>query len=121
MIVYTWGDMFDTLGKILIFTEDSEKPAAIEALKTGLLPKFLAICEKQLAKNEGSNFIVGNDLTIADFVLACMTFNVLKNDMCPLSAALGPVLADYPKFSAYTGRLYTALKSHLDTRPKYFF
>ena len=121
MIVYTWGDLFDTIGKILIFTEESEKPAAIEALKTGLLPKFLAICEKQLNKVRGKKFIVGDDLTIADFVLACMTFNILKNDMCPLSAALGPVLVDYPNFSEYTGRLYTALQSHLDTRPKYFF
>ena len=99
MIVYTWGDVFDTLGKILIFTEDSEKPAAIEAFKTGLLPKFLAIAEKQLGKVTGSKFIVGDDLTIADFVLACLTFNVLKNDQCPLSAPLSPVLADYPKFS----------------------
>ena len=81
MIVYTWGDVFDTLGKILIFTAEDEKPAAIEALKTGLLPKFLAICEKQLEKvSSSSQFIVGNELTIADFVLACLTFNVLKND-----------------------------------------
>ena len=122
MIVYTWGDVFDTLGKIMIFTEDSEKPAAIYAFKTGLLPQFLALCEKQLEKNgKVQKYIVGEELTIADFVLACLTFNVLKNVKCPLSGPLGPVLDNYPKFSKYTNVLSITLQDHLSTRPNYFF
>ena len=121
MIVNTWGDLLDALLKIIFAPTEEQKSAAIYTLKNGQLPQFLAICEKQLGRVSGSKFIVGDDLTIADFVLACMTFNVLKNKMCALSYELGNVLNDYPKLNEYTGRLYTALQSHLDTRPKYIF
>ena len=101
---------------------EEEKSEQLEEVRNGILPKFLNICEKQLEKNgTDCKFIVGNDLTIADFVLTCLTFNVLKNEMCPLSAQLGPILSNYPKFVEYTGRLHTELANHLESRAGYFF
>ena len=62
------------------------------------------MCENELKKNEeGEKFVVGAELTIADFCLAALIFNILKNQKggSPFSALLEPVLADYPKFNAY--------------------
>ena len=79
----------------------------------------MTMCEKELEKNEeGEKFVIGAELTIADFCLAALVFNILKNQKggSPFSTLLEPVLAEYPKFTAYATNLGNVLKPHLSTR-----
>ena len=81
MIVDTFSDVFNAIAKILFFSDDLQKPNEMEAWKEGILRKFLTIVEGQLERNiMVSKFLVGESMTIADFAVACLVFNILKND-----------------------------------------
>ena len=120
-LVETWGEVFNAFGAILIDAtlSNEERQTKVEGVRDGILKKFLTMSEKELERNaEGENFVVGAEITIADFCLAALIFNILKNQKggSPFSAVLEPVLAEYPKFTAYATNLETVLKPHLSTR-----
>ena len=120
MIVETENEILSAFGKVLLFTADADKPAELEKLKNGALSNLLKICEKQISKDQ-TKFIAGEELTIADFALSALTFNILKNEMFPMKAALDDIWVEFPNFNAYTLRLKNALKEQLESRPKYPF
>ena len=94
----------------------------MEAWKEGILRKFLTIVEGQLERNiMVSKFLVGESMTIADFAVACLVFNILKNDQGPVSATASSILLEFPNFGAYTKRLEKELAKHLESREKKFF
>jgi hypothetical protein len=64
---------------------------------------------------------VSDKLTIADFVLASLISNILKNDISPFSAAFGPTLLEYPHFGAYSKRIISELNPVITARGKKFF
>ena len=117
MIVDTQSEVFDAAAKIVLFTPDEQKEAEIDKLCEGLLPKFLGILENQLSRNNGSQFLIGDEITIADFVVASFAFNMLKNDSCILSPKFVRCAMSFPVFGAYTIRLRSELSSHLNSRP----
>ena len=51
----------------------------MQKFKDGILRKLIVVCETQLERNVYSKYIVGSSITIADFALASLTFNILKN------------------------------------------
>ena len=117
MVVETENEILSGFGKVLLFTPDPDKPAALEKLKDGAVKNLLRICENRLLR-EQTKFIAGDNLTIADFSLAALVFNILKNEMFPMHAAVAPVLLEFPMFGAYTIRLQNALSKHLNAREK---
>ena len=121
MLVDTWSDVFNSIAKTLFFPPDEKKGEEMEAWKTGILAKYLTIIENQLASNAANKFICGNKMTIADFVLACLLFNIMKNEQSPVFQLCKPVLLEYPNFGAYSKRLESELSDHLNSRPKYPF
>ena len=122
MLCETYSDVFQAAAVICIFTADDQKPAKMEEFKEGILRKYLTIIEKQLEKNINvGKFVVGTKMSIADFCLACLTFNILKNENGPFQAALAPLLLEFPHYGAYSKRLHSELKEHLDSRPAYPF
>ena len=121
MIVETYGDAFNSIGKTLFFTAEDQKAEEMEAWKNGILTKLLKIVEKQLESNATNKFLVGHKMTIVDFSMACLLFNILKNEQGPLHALCSQMLLEYPYFGAYAKRLESELKSHLTARPKYVF
>ena len=82
-----------------------------------MLKKYLVMIEKQLETQATEKFIVGSSMTIADFAIAALVFNILKNNAGPFGAACSPMLLEYPHFGAYSKRLESELKNHLSTRP----
>ena len=102
MIVDTYTDAFNSIAKTLFFTPDEKKGEEMEAWKNGILTKFLVMVENQLSRNAANKFVVGNSLTIADLVLACLIFNIMKNEQGPLHQLCKPVLLEYPNFGAYS-------------------
>ena len=121
MLVDTWSDVFNSISKTLVFSPDEKKGEEMEAWKTGILTKYLTIIENQLASNAANKFITGNSLTIADFVLACLLFNIMKNEQSPVFQLCKPVLLEYPNFGAYSKRLESELSNYLNNREKYPF
>ena len=123
-IVATWSDVLEAFAPIILNTAATaeERSQAIDEVKEGILRKYLTIIEKQLEKNinEGK-FIVGTKMSIADFCMACLTFNILKNESGPFQAPLAPLLLEFPHYGAYSKRLHSELKEHLDSRPAYPF
>ena len=116
--------MLEAFAPIILNTAATaeERSQAIDEVKEGILRKYLTIIEKQLEKNinEGK-FIVGTKMSIADFCMACLTFNILKNESGPFQAPLAPLLLEFPHYGAYSKRLHSELKEHLDSRPAYPF
>merc|ERR1711957_103341 len=51
MIVETYDDLFTATAKALLFLPEEEKEAALEAIKDGIVTKFLAMCEKRFEHN----------------------------------------------------------------------
>ena len=52
-------------------------------------------------QGRNAKFIVGEELTIADFVLASVIFNIIDNLNSEFSDFLATKLDDFPRFNAY--------------------
>ena len=121
MVVESYGDTFNAAAKAALFSPEEEKQKNIEAVRDGIAKKLINMVEKRFERNNGQKFAAGDNLTIADFCMASFIFNMLKNEMSPLSTILGPLLDEFPRFAAYAQRLGAELSSHIDSRPKHFF
>ena len=72
------------LQKILFEQVEANKPAHIEAY-VSFAKKYHMIMEKNL-ENHGGKFAAGNQVTIADFVMASYIGNCVLNPAFPLYA-----------------------------------
>ena len=79
MILATYTECMDLCCKIYFKTRPEKQHAEIEALTSGFLLKFLNMCEIELSKNLGSFFLVGDQLSIADFAISAFFQNVIHN------------------------------------------
>ena len=85
--------------------------------RDGFLSQYLLICEQFLqVQGRNAKFIVGDELTIADFVLASVIFNIIDNPNSEFTFILAEKLDEFPRFNSYAERLRTELASHLDSR-----
>lgn len=93
----------------------------METFRDGLCSKFLRMLEKQCDDNQMEKFLVGDSLTIADFVAASFIFNILRNELSPLKPVLEPLMDQFPHFDGYSKRLKFELNKHLSKRaPAHF-
>ena len=81
---------------------DEEKGQKIVEIRDGLLRKFLNICEKQL-ESQGvlAKFLVGDNMTIADFVVSALFFNIIKNENGPFTQVLSQIIPEFPFLISY--------------------
>jgi len=102
----------------MFFTEDADtKEYEIEKFTDGILKKLVTICNNKIESNGMSyKWIVGNKISIADFALASLVFNIMKNENGPFYAASQELLLRNSFFGAYTKRLGNELSSHLSKR-----
>lgn len=119
MIFYSFADVFNAIGALITDTEssDEEKAAKAAEIRDGVLTKFFNVLKTQLEKNVANKYLVGTGMTIADFAVAALLFNLVTNDACPFSPALSPIMLSFPDVGAYQKRLHAALKDYLDSRP----
>ena len=88
----------------------------MQKFKDGILRKLIVVCETHLERNVYSKYIVGSSITIADFALASLTFNILKNEQSPFYTVVKDIFMEFPFFGAYTKRLQSELRRHLSSR-----
>ena len=83
MIVESFQDCLTEYGKIYHrspLDQSFNKEAEMIKFRDGFLNQYLTMCEKFLQiQGRNAKFIVGQELTIADFVLASVMFNIIDN------------------------------------------
>ena len=109
-------DFFTTYFKAC-FEKDEEKKKTFTENYIKWLPGWLTAIEKRLAGNSNPNFIVGDKLTIADFALAAVGFNVLLNEASPLYSQTLELILPHEALKAYATNQREIFKEHLAARP----
>ena len=111
-------DFLQSNNKWRFEADETRKAAAKETFLKTFLPKWIDAIEKRIASNSTQKFIVGDKITIADFALAAVTFNILLNELNPVFAEIQEVLKDSAVIDTYVASLQAELHDYLETRPK---
>ena len=82
-----------------------------------MLPIWVEAIEKRITAN-GGKFVAGDKITIADFAIASIAFNLLRNEANPHIAISLPLIKDHEVLRNYSHRLKEALSEHLTKRPQ---
>ena len=113
-IVDTFGDLMGHLAKIMFAPADADKmPLIFSYLE--FVKKFHMLVENNL-EHHGGRFAAGNQVTIADFVMASYVGNYLINTAFPASSEAMATVGDTPKFEAYMQTVQDEF-TYLKTRP----
>ena len=94
--------------------DDEEKKKQIGEIIGTKLTKFLGILEKRLKENSSQEFLVGNSLTIADFLQAAVYTGVYTNG--DRKEAFGPLIEKFPTLDAYYKGLVKLFDEYLSKR-----
>lgn len=95
---------------VLPFGDDLKLPVPIP---NNAIPKWIEFLEPYL--NDGE-FLCGEKLTIADFVIGGLYTNTITNEKSGGKEKWSDLLKKYPKFEAYGERFAEANKMYLTTR-----
>ena len=98
------------------FESNEEKKAIFKENWLKNLPIWVAAIEKRLEAN-GGKYIAGDKITIADFALGAVAFNLLLNEANPHYAETMPFIKDHELLKKYANGLKEDLGAHLSTRP----
>ena len=110
----TFADQVGALGKFAFAPADENKEPLIEGY-INTAKKFHGLVEKNLA-HHGGNFAAGNQVTIADFVMASHIGNYIANPAFPLHEQINAIMNETPLFLAYKQKILNEF-SYLKTRP----
>ena len=97
------------------FESNEEKKAIFKENWLKMFPVWLAAIEKRL---EGKRFITGDKLTIADFALGAVGFNLLLNEANPHYAETMELIKDHEVLKKYAANLKEELGEYLAARPQ---
>ena len=98
---------------------DEEKKKKFEDLVANHFPKFFGFWEKKLSENSSQDFLVGDSITIADFLYLSIYSSLINNGKAK-DALLG-VLEEFPTLAAYFTTRWSAQKKYFDKRPASMF
>ena len=98
------------------FESNEEKKAIFKEAWLKNLPIWVAAIEKRLEAN-GGKYIAGDKITIADFAIGAVAFNLLLNEANPHYAETMPFIKDHEVLKKYANGLKEDLGAHLSTRP----
>jgi glutathione S-transferase len=98
------------------FESNEEKKAIFKENWLKNMPIWVSAIEKRLEAN-GGKYIAGDKITIADFALGAVAFNLLLNEANPHYAETMPFIKDHEVLKKYANGLKEDLGAHLSTRP----
>ena len=73
-------DFMQSNYKWVFESDEARKATSKENFLKNFLPKWIDAIEKRIANNSTQKYAVGDKVTIADFALAAVAFNILLND-----------------------------------------
>ena len=82
-----------------------------------MLPVWVEAIEKRITSN-GGKYVTGDKITIADFALAAVGFNMLLNEANPHFADSHPHIKGHEVLKNYANLLKESLGEHLAKRPQ---
>jgi len=85
-------------------------------LTTEILPNFMEFIKPYCEKGE---FLLGSELSVADFWIGGLYTNYLANKANPQYEEWQQVLKEHPYFEEYGKRYSASLSSYLQKRPVY--
>ena len=102
------------------FESDAErKKAGQEAFLKTQFPAWTAVMDKRIASNTSPHYIVGNKITIADFVVGSWVYGAALNEAGPLHSEMKENINQHAHLKEYLTHLgENDLKEFLDHRPK---
>ena len=100
------------------FESNEEKKAIAKENWLKMLPTWVAAIEKRLEANKPSKYIAGDKISIADFALATIGFNMLLNEANPHYADSLPFIDGHTVLKEYKENLKEELKERLASRPQ---
>ena len=98
------------------FEKDPERLAKVKENWLKMIPVWVTAIEKRITDN-GGKYVAGDKITIADFALSAIGFNLLLNEANPHYADSLPFVKDHLILRSYAGLLKEHLGSHLASRP----
>ena len=99
------------------FEKDEEKKAIHKEAWLKMLPVWVTAIEKRITSN-GGKYVAGEKITIADFALATIGFNMLLNEANPHYADSIGLVKDHEILRTYSHLLKESLGEHLAKRPQ---
>lgn len=112
------NDIIAALLKAIFEADPEKKKEAFAKVLSDTLPKYFGALEKRLVEQGHENFLVGDSLTIADFVFSGFLASFPYNEGNPNSAQFKEVYEQYPKLWQYAVNMQTVFKEYLDARPQ---
>ena len=117
VVLDAWVDMLDKSNGIALKIGSALTPEEAMKEHEGVIERVhvpaLKVMEAQLTAN-GGPYIAGNFISIADCAMVAMLVNIWENPAGPWAAQFKPVLAQYPKVTAYNLALREAFKERLN-------
>jgi glutathione S-transferase len=99
------------------FESNEEKKAIHKEAWLKMLPIWVEAIEKRITSN-GGKYVAGDKITVADFALATVGFNMLLNEANPHYAESLPHIKDHEVLRNYSHLLKESLGEHLAKRPQ---
>jgi glutathione S-transferase len=99
------------------FESNEEKKAIFKENWLKMIPIWVTAIEKRIEAN-GGKYIAGDKITIGDFALAAVGFNLLLNEANPHYAETLPFIKDHEILKKYKAGLKEELGAYLAARPQ---
>ena len=99
------------------FETNEERKAQLKENWLKLLPVWIQVLEKRISAN-GGKYIAGDKITIADFAVATVAFNFLRNEANPHFAVTAEYLKDCEVLRNYSRSIKESLGDYLEKRPQ---
>ena len=96
------------------FADGEAKLALLFELLTKQLPQFLSKIEKRVS---GKKWIIGDRITIADFMLGGLLTSTVANEGNPNYYAMAHIVKSYPGVCTYIENFKAEMKDYLASRP----
>ena len=120
--VYEVEKLLDLIGdyvagniKLHYTKDEDEKKKLLEEYLENFFPKYLGYFDKQLQNNSSKEFMVGDKITIVDFLMLHRLERIANNDF--LKEPVGAILDTFPTLKEYYEIRYEAQKEYFENRP----
>ena len=115
-IIDATGDLLSAYYTAAFNPVEETKKELLEKFFSVTFPTYLERLENRLKKNSSQKHIVGDNMTIADFVLAGVAYSRFLNEANPNKATELAIVEKNPVALAYFKSLGEELKEHLEKR-----